>query len=431
MTNYQARRQALAKSLPSKGVAIIPGAADVLRNGDAHYTFRQQSDFYYLTGFNEADALLVIFSGDDGESVLFNQPLDPIQEQWTGARLGQELACQQLGVSAAYPNTCVDERLPELLLGQQTIYYSLGRDEAWDRRIQNAYQSARSKRFVILPEVFWDLSVFLNELRLFKDSTEIELMREASRISILAHQRAMLRCSKLTYEYELEAEIIYELNRHGCRHVAYDSIVASGKNACVLHYTKNDQVMHAGDLVLIDAGGEYKNYAADITRTYPVNGVFSPEQAQIYDLVLQAQKAGISCLKPGRAWGDIQQAIVRVLTQGLVDLKILHGEINDLIENLAYKPFYMHNSGHWLGLDVHDVGRYQDNGQSRLLQSGMALTIEPGLYLSSNIEGLDPRWWNIGIRIEDDFLVTSHGHEHLTAGLVVDRSDVESYISGG
>ena len=426
--NYQARRQALARSLPSNGVAIIPGASEIIRNGDAHYTFRQHSDFYYLTGFDEPDALLLIFSGDVGESVLFNQPLDPMQEQWTGPRLGQELACQQLQVAAAYSTSCLDERLPELLAGQQTIYYTLGRDEAWDRRIQQAYQRVRCQRNIIVPEVFWDLTPFLSELRLFKDANEVALMREAARISILAHQRTMRMCGSVKYEYELEAEIIYELNRHGCRNVAYNSIVASGKNACVLHYTKNDQRLRHGDLVLIDAGGEYQNYAADITRTYPINGVFSTEQALIYDLVLQSQKAGIKCLQPGREWLDIQQAIVLVLTQGLVDLKILKGNVDDLVEQAAYKPFYMHNSGHWLGLDVHDVGRYQENGKSRILQPGMAFTIEPGLYLSENIVDLDPKWWNIGVRIEDDFVLTKDGFEHLTAGLIVEKHDVETYL---
>jgi Xaa-Pro aminopeptidase len=426
--NYQARRQALARSLPRNGVAIIPAASEIIRNGDAHYTFRQDSDFYYLTGFNEPDALLLIYAGETGESILFNRPLDPIQEQWNGARLGQERACAELLVHAAYAIDCVESKLPELLNAQSTIYYNFAKSAVWDARIMRAYQTARSKRGVIVPEVFWDLTPFLSELRLFKDHIEINYMREAARISVLAHHRAMRMCKNLHTEQELEAEILYELKRNGCKNVAYDSIVAGGKNACTLHYTANDQKLNPGELVLIDAGGEYQNYAADITRTYPINGKFSPEQALIYDLVYQAQQASIALVRPGCAWNEIQQEIIYVLTSGLVELGILHGNVNDLIEQKAYKPFYMHNSGHWLGLDVHDVGCYNLDEQSRLLQPGMVLTVEPGLYLSSKIANLDARWWDIGIRIEDDFLITADGYEQLSAGLKAKRGEIESYI---
>ena len=428
--DYKLRRQKLAQLLPSNSVAIVASGVECIRNGDTHYAFRQNSDFYYLTGFNEPEALLLIYAGDNGESILFNRERDPQAEQWTGPRLGQELACQKLMMHAAYANKCLESMLPELLSGQKSLYYTLNRDLAMDQIILQAYQVARGKRGVIVPEMLCDLQPYLSELRLLKDATEIAYMREAARISVLAHQRAMQKCRFLEYEYELEAEILYELYRHGCRSVAYDSIVAGGANACILHYTDNSHALTQGNLVLIDAGGEYQNYAADITRTYPLNGIFSHEQAQIYSLVLQAQRAGVACIKPGCAFSDIQQAIVQVLTTGLVDLGILQGNVDSLIEQMAYKPFYMHNSGHWLGLDVHDVGSYKIDGQPRLLQPGMTLTVEPGLYLSDSIEGLDPKWWNIGVRIEDDFLVTLHGSENLTGDLVVEKEDVEAYIRG-
>ena len=430
--DYQTRRQEVASRLPPSSIAVIPAASDVIRNGDSHYRFRQDSDFYYLTGFNEPDALLIITSGSASECFLFNRPKDPTQEQWTGVRLGQEGACEALGVTAAYPLESVDTRLPELLAGKKAIYSLVGRHPAWEKRIMAAWLQVKGqqRRGVEAPEAFCDLSPILSEMRLFKSNAEVALMRRAASISVAAHQRAMRSCKEATYEYELEAELLYEFFRQGCRYVAYDSIVAGGSRACVLHYNDNNQRLAQGSLVLIDAGGEYENYAADITRTFPVNGKYTPEQKLIYELVLRAQKAAIACVRPGCLWDEPQSIIVQILTAGLVDLGILHGCVEDLITQGAYRPFYMHQSGHWLGLNVHDVGAYKCAGQWRALAPGMVLTVEPGLYISPQIPGVDPRWQGIGVRIEDDILVTPEGSDNLSGALAVDVDDIEALIRG-
>ena len=429
---YQQRRRLLAQSLPHEGIAVVAAAEEKLRNGDTHYRFRQASDFYYLTGFNEPNAILLIAAGVEGDSYLFNNPRNPAAEQWTGARLGQEGACQVLGMKAAFPIADFSQKLPELLADKSAIYYSIGHQPALDTDIFNALNvlKAQSRRGVKSPESLCDINPLLSEMRLFKSEAEIALMRRAAEISVLAHKRAMRTCQTLTHEYQLEAELIHEFTRNGSRCVAYDSIVGGGANACVLHYTDNNQPLKHGDLVLIDAGGEFENYAADITRTFPINGRFSEAQRKIYELVLKAQKAGIACIKPGAPWPIVQETIVRVLTTGLCELGIVQGEVNELIANGAYKPFYMHNSGHWLGLDVHDCGRYKKNNEWRLLEPGMVLTVEPGLYISANTNGVDERWWNIGVRIEDDILVTKNGYENLTAALPVEVADIEALMRG-
>lgn len=429
---YQMRRKALATRLPSDCVAVLPAAGELFRNGDAHYRFRQDSDFYYLTGFNEPDALLLVNAGTDGQSILFNRPRNPAEEQWVGKRLGQERACDVLRVDAAYSLASLDAKLPELLAGKQAIYFALGRYPVWEQRILAAWEIVKGqvRRGVIAPGAFCDLAPMLGEMRLIKSTAEIALMQRAAHISVTAHQHAMQACRKADYEYQLEAELLYEFSRQGCRSVAYDPIVAAGGNACVLHYTENNQPLQRGDLVLIDAAGEFENYAADITRTFPVNGHFSPEQRSIYELVLRAQKAGIACVKPGCFWDEIQRTIIQILTEGLVDLGLLHGSVDELIEGGAYKPFYMHNSGHWLGLDVHDSGLYKQHGAWRALEPGMVLTVEPGIYISPDIDGIDSRWWNIGVRIEDDILVTPDGHKNLSGDLVVEIDDLEAFIRG-
>jgi len=430
---YQARRLTLARQLPPDSLAVIPAASEALRNGDAHYRFRQDSDFCYLTGFNEPDALLLITAYPDSQSFLFNLPRDPVQEQWTGHRLGQEGACEVLGVDTAYSLATVDNQLIELLAGKQAVYYTIGRYPDWEKRMLTAWQIVKRqvRRGVKAPEAFCDLAPILGELRLFKSDAEIALMQQAGTISVAAHRRAMQACRHVQYEYQLEAELLHEFTRQGCRSVAYDSIVATGKNACILHYTANNQPLQDGDLVLIDAGGEFENYAADITRTFPRNGQFSAEQRLVYELVLTAQKAGIASIRPGCAWDEVQKTIVAILTSGLVDLGLLRGPVDELIAQEAYKPFYMHQSGHWLGLDVHDCGRYKINGAWRALEPGMVLTVEPGLYISPGSEGVDSRWWGIGIRIEDDILVTETGYNNLTAALAVEMDDIEVLIRGG
>ena len=427
---YEARRKKLAKNLPAGSVAIIPAAHEALRNGDAHYRFRQDSNFYYLTGFNEPDALLVLIAGTDGQSILFNRPHNPAAEQWTGKRLGQEGAVTELGMHAAFPVNSIAEELPNLLGGRSAVYYALARNPELEKIIMSALLVLKGqvRRGIKAPESFCDLEPILGEMRLFKSDAELDSLRQAARISVAAHLRAMRQCKHVQHEYQLEAELNYEFNRQGCRSVAYDSIVGGGENACVLHYTDNNQPLNQGDLVLIDAGGEYENYAADITRTFPVSGTFSPEQKSIYELVLKAQKAGIAAIKPGLPWNAVQQMILRILTEGLCELGILHGDVEQLLANEAYKPFYMHNSGHWLGLDVHDSGVYKINGEWRSLEAGMVLTVEPGLYISPETHGVDKRWWGIGVRIEDDVVVTKTGHEVLTGALPVDVHAIEALM---
>ncbi len=429
---HAARRAQLAHRLPFGAMAIIPAAHEALRNGDAHYRFRQDSDFYYLTGFNEPDALLLVTAGENSVSILFNRPKNPAEEQWSGVRLGQEGACDVLGVSEAYPLTDLDVHLPHYLAGTHMIYYAMGRFPSWEARILDAWRvvKGQARQGKQAPECFCDLAPILGEMRLFKSEAEIALMKQAAHISVTAHERAMRACSHADYEYQLEAEIVYEFARQGCRSSAYDSIVAGGKNACVLHYTDNNQPLIPGELVLIDAGAEFEHYAADVTRTYPTNGQFSAEQRAIYDLVLRAQQAGMACVRPGGVWDDMQRTMVRILTEGLVSLGLLNGSLDDLIADGAYKPFYMHSSGHWLGMDVHDCGRYKIDGQWRALESGMVLTVEPGLYIPAGLEGVDSRWWNIGVRIEDDILVTPDGHDNLTGALAVAMDDLEALVRG-
>ncbi len=427
---YRIRRQQLAKALPSNAIAIIPGAQEVIRNGDAHYRFRQDSDFYYLTGFDEPDALLVLTSGELGESILFNRIRVPSEELWTGPRLGQERAISSLNVDKAYSIDAFSTMLPELLLEKEAIYFPFTRAPAYEKMILEAWGKVKGKvrQGKMVPEILRDIAPLIGEMRVFKDSDELLLMREAARISTAGHLRMMQRCRALETEYELEAEFLYEVMRHGCRAVAYDSIVASGENACVLHYTANNQPLLRDQLVLIDAGGEYQHYASDITRTIPANGRFLGEQRAIYELVLKAQQAGIAMIKPGLLWPEIQEIMVRVLTEGLIDLNLLQGSRDTLIEQQAYKSFYMHSSGHWLGLDVHDAGTYKHQGTWRALQPGMVLTVEPGLYLSSLVVPEDSPWRGIGVRIEDDILVTEHGYENLTAKLPVEMDEIEGVM---
>lgn len=429
---YQQRRQSLAKRLRPGSIAIVPANEEVLRNGDTHYRFRQDSDFYYLTGFNEPEACLVIFAGDEGRSLLFNRRRNPDEELWTGVRLGQDEAPMALGVNEALPIDSLVDELPNLIADKSAIYYALGRYPLWDRRLNDCLAAVKAKvrRGVKAPTMFCDISPIISELRLFKSEAEIALMRQAAAISVEAHRRAMLACKRAKYEYQLEAELVYTFFEHGCRSVAYDPIVGSGANACILHYTDNNQPLRAGQLVLIDAGGEFHNYNADITRCFPVNGRFSEEQKAIYNLVLKAQKAGVACIKPGVRWHVIQQTMVGILTAGLVELGLLHGDVDKLIASEAYKPFYMHNSGHWLGLDVHDCGAYKVDGEWRPLEAGMVLTVEPGLYIPAGLAGVEERWWHIGVRIEDDIVVTAQGHENLTAALPVEIDQIEALMGG-
>src|SRR3990167_4248720 len=429
---YQRRRQHLAANLISNSLAIIPAAHEIIRNGDSHYRFRQDSDFYYLTGFNEPDAILVIIKDKNTVSVMFNRPSDPLQEQWTGERVGIDGAKDILGVDFAYSIDTFADKLPELLANRSVLYFFPEKHAFYSQQIRGAldFVNAQVRRGICAPQIFYNLAPLLSDMRLSKSPLEIQLMRTATDISVIAHQRAMQTCMQHDWEYQLEAELLFTFINNGASGVAYNPIVGAGKNSCILHYNANNQRLLAGDLVLIDAAAEYSNYAADITRTLPINGYFNARQKAIYELVLIAQQAGIDCIKPGICWDVIQQTIVRILTIGLRDLGLLGGDLSNLIEKNMYKQFYMHNSGHWLGLDVHDCGSYKVHQQWRSLEEGMVLTVEPGIYISQHIAAIDPQWHNIGVRIEDDILVTATGYENLSKNLPRSIADIEAAMHG-
>jgi len=428
---FARRRKKLMGMMDRHSIAIIPGAREVTRSRDTEYPFRQNSDLFYLTGFEEPDAVLVLVPGRrQGQVVLFCRERDPEMELWNGYRLGPEGAVAYLGVDDAFPIDDLDEILPGLIEGTQRIYYSMGHDDVFDQRVMGWVNQIRRlvRSGAAPPADFTDLAFLLHEQRLIKSAAEIRVMRKAGEISAAAHVRAMQECQPGRYEYHLEASIQHTFSEHGARFPAYNSIVGSGANACVLHYTENASRMKAGDLVLIDAGCEYQGYAADITRTFPVSGQFSPEQRAIYDLVLEAQRAAIAKVRPGNTWNQPHDATVRVITRGLIKLGLLKGAERDLIKAEAYRDFYMHRAGHWLGLDVHDVGEYRVDGRWRQLEPGMVLTIEPGIYIAADNTKVPKRWRGIGIRIEDDVVVTETGCDVLTDDVPKRADDIEALM---
>ena len=430
---FTRRRAALMADMMPNSIAIIPSAAEVIRNNDAHYPFRQNSDFYYLTGFNEPDAVAVLIPGrEHGEYVLFCRERDATRELWDGYRAGPEGACTEYKADDAFPITDIDDILPGLIEGRERVYYAMGHHKDFDAQVMRWVNSIRANARAGSqpPGEFVDLDHLLHDLRLYKSIAEIKLMAEAAEISARAHQRAMQFCQPGVYEYQLEAEILHEFQQSGARFPAYSSIVGGGANACILHYIDNSEKLKDGDLVLIDAGCELDHYAADITRTFPVNGKFSPEQKAIYQLVLDAQLAAIAATKPGNHWNDPHDATVRVITEGLVKLGLLQGEVDELIQTEAYKPYYMHRAGHWLGMDVHDVGDYKVGGEWRVLEPGMALTIEPGIYIGRDDTRVDKKWRGIGVRIEDDVVVTKEGCLVLTAAAPKSIADIETLMAG-
>lgn len=432
MTEYAKRRKDLMRKVGPTGIVMIPSAKEVLRNGDSHYPFRQNSDFYYLTGFNEPEAVLILLpKRTEGEYLLFNRVRDRDREIWDGPRAGQEGACQDYLADQAFPISELAEKLPELLAGRETIHYPFGMHAAFDKLLLQCVNKLRAKirGGTQSPIAFADVATSLHEMRLFKSPAEIALMQKAVDITASAHIRAMKACKPNMNEYELEAELMYEFQRQGARFPAYNSIVGAGRHTCILHYVQNNHTIHDGDLVLIDAGAEYQNYAADITRTFPANGRFSKEQRDIYELVLAAQLAAIKVAKPGALWTAMQDAIVKIITQGLVDLGLLKGSVDELIEKQAYFPFYMHRSGHWLGLEVHDAGRYRIDNKWRRLQPGMVLTVEPGIYISADIPGVPKRWHNIGVRIEDNVLITENGCEVLSHHIPKQVAEIEALMA--
>ena len=410
----RARRDRLLQSLQS-GVAIIATAPEVIRNRDSHFPYRFDSYFHYLTGFAEPEAVLVMVAGTEQRSILFCRDKNEEREIWDGFRFGPEAAKAQFGLDEAYCISQLDEKLPELMANQPRLAYAMGADSIWDARVLGWLNAVRAKTRtgVRAPEEIIDVRKWLDEMRLIKDADELKIMRHAAQISSGAHLRAMQNTRAGKYEYEIEAELLHDFVRHGARHSAYASIVAGGENACVLHYVDNNAPLKAGDLLLIDAGCEVDRYASDITRTFPVNGKFSGPQKAVYEITLDAQLKAIEAVKPGARWLDPHEAALKALTQGMVDLGLLQGEVDGLLEAEAYKRFYMHRTGHWLGRDVHDAGEYKIAGAWRELMPGMVLTVEPGFYIRP-AEDIPEKFWNIGIRIEDDVAVTVAGHEVLS-----------------
>ncbi|HEX9625926.1 MAG TPA: Xaa-Pro aminopeptidase [Acidiferrobacterales bacterium] len=432
-TIYQKRRRDLMQQMGG-GVAIVPTAPVRNRNRDVDFPFRADSDFYYLTHFPEPEAVAVLIPGrTHGEYILFCRDKNPDKEIWEGRRAGLEGAQEIYGADDAFPIEDIDDILPGLLENREKVFYSMGRHPEFDVQLMHWVNEVRAKarNGVHAPGEFVNLDHLLHEMRLIKRPEEIKLMRKAGKVSARAHRRAMQACRPGMMEYEVEAELLYEFKKGGSPFPAYPPIVGGGANACILHYTENSDTLKDGDLLLIDAGAEIDAYAADITRTFPVNGRYRGEQKAVYEIVLAAQHAAIDQVRAGRHWNEPHDTAVRVLVQGLVDLKLLKGDIDGLLENGRYKRFYMHRTGHWLGMDVHDVGDYKVANDWRLLEPGMVLTVEPGLYIAGGARDIPESFWNIGIRIEDDVLVTRDGHDVLSADAPKTIDEIEALMRSG
>jgi Xaa-Pro aminopeptidase len=425
---YRGRRQRLAEQM-GRGVAVLSTAPERLRNRDAHYPFRFDSYFYYLTGFDEPEAVLVLIAGDEVRSLLFCRDKHEEREIWDGLRYGPEAAREAFGFDEAHSNTKLDEMLPKLLADQPAMFCDVGDNGDWDARLIQWLNAVRAqvRTGISAPSEIRDIRKLLDEMRLIKDAHELDIMRRAARISANAHRRAMRHARPGLHEYNIEAELLHEFRSHGAQAPAYTPIVAGGANACVLHYVANAAPLKDGELLLIDAGCELDGYASDITRTFPVNGRFSGPQRDVYELVLAAQAAAIAKVSPGNAWQDPHDAAVRVLAQGFVDLGLLQGSVDGLIESGDFRRFYMHRTGHWLGMDVHDCGEYKREGRWRALAPGMVLTVEPGCYIRPG-EDVPEQFWNIGVRIEDDAAVTTDGCEILTSQAPKTIADIEALM---
>ncbi len=424
--NYTQRRLRLAEQMQD-GVAVIPTAPERPRNRDSVYPYRFDSYFHYLTGFGEPEAVLVLVAGAAAKSILFCREKNAEREVWDGFRHGTEAARETFGFDEAHPIAMLDEMMTKLLADQPSLHFHLGADSAWDARAVGWLNAVRAevRNGITAPSAIRDVRVPLDEMRLIKSPEEIATLRRAAEISAAAHRRAMRQVRPGRYEYEIEAELLHEFRRQGAQAPAYSSIVAGGANACVLHYVDNSAGLRDGDLLLIDAACELNGYAADITRTFPVNGRYSAMQKDVYEMVLAAQAAAIGAVKIGASWDEPHQAALKVLAQGMIDLGLCAGSVDGVLESGDYKRFYMHKSGHWLGMDVHDVGDYKRGGQWRKLEAGMVLTVEPGCYIRPG-EGVPEPLWNIGIRIEDDVLVTAQGCEVLTLAVPKTVAEVEA-----
>ncbi|WP_433885645.1 Xaa-Pro aminopeptidase [Pseudomonas vranovensis] len=431
-SEYARRRKALMAQMEPNSIAILPAAAVAIRNRDVEHVYRQDSDFQYLSGFPEPEAVIALIPGrEHGEYVLFCRERNPERELWDGLRAGQEGAIRDFGADDAFPITDIDDILPGLIEGRDRVYSAMGSNAEFDRHLMEWINVIRSKARLGAqpPNEFVALDHLLHDMRLYKSAAEVKVMREAAVISARAHVRAMQACRAGLREYSLEAELDYEFRKGGAKMPAYGSIVAAGRNSCILHYQENDAPLKDGDLVLIDAGCEIDCYASDITRTFPVSGRFSPEQKAIYELVLKAQEAAFAVIAPGKHWNHAHEATVQVITEGLVELGLLKGQVQELIESEAYRAFYMHRAGHWLGMDVHDVGEYKVGGQWRVLEPGMALTVEPGIYIGADNQSVAKKWRGIGVRIEDDVVVTKQGCEILTSGVPKTVAEIEALMA--
>jgi len=431
-TEFHHRRQTLMQLMPEKSMAILPTSPERIRNRDIHYRYRPDSDFYYLTGFAEPDALAVLIPGrEQGEYLLFCRERDPEKETWDGYRAGLEGACEIYDADDAFPITDIDEIIPGLMENCHRLYYPMGCYPDFDNKVVEWLNVLRhrARQGINAPTEIITLDHVLHEMRLIKSDAEIDTMRKASEIAVKAHERIMKMCHAGLYEYQLEAEFLHELMQHGSHSSSYPSIIGGGANSCILHYIDNKCELQEGDLVLIDAGAEYDYYASDITRTFPINGRFTPEQKAIYNIVLQAQLAAIDMIKPDVHWDEIHLAAVHTVVKGLLALGLLAGSVDYNIEEKTYKKFFMHRTGHWIGMDVHDVGDYKIDEEWRILEPNMVMTVEPGIYIPAGTEGVDKKWWNIGVRIEDNVMVTETGHEVLTATLPKTVAEIEALMS--
>jgi Xaa-Pro aminopeptidase len=427
---FARRRRQLMRMIGKGGIAILPSAPPKLRNRDVEHFYRQDSDFYYLTGFAEPESVAVLVPGrPTGEFILFCRDRDPQREIWEGRRAGTADAVAEYGADDAFPISDIDDILPGIIENCERVFYSIGQQPDFDQQLIGWVSKLRSRGGSNghAPDEFISLDHLLHDQRLYKSRAEISAMRKSAKIAVQAHKRAMGVCRPGMYEFELEAELHHEFRRNGTRE-SYLPIVGSGPNGCVLHYIDNVRQMQDGELVLLDAGCEYDYYASDITRTFPVNGRFSEEQRTVYEIVLEAHDAAVECIAPGRHWNEAHDAAVKAITRGLRRIGLLNGRLPALIRDGACRPFFMHRTGHWLGMDVHDVGDYKVSEQWRMLEAGMVMTVEPGIYIAENSRGVPKRWRGIGIRIEDDVLVTKDGCEVLTRDLPRGPDEVEAMV---
>jgi Xaa-Pro aminopeptidase len=431
LKEYARRRRQLMRMAGPDAIVIVAAAPERVRNNDAHYPYRQDSDFHYLTGFGEPDAVLALVPGrKPAEVILFCRERDPERERWDGPRTGTDGAVAAFGMDDAFPIDDIDEILPGLIEGRARVYYHFGRDTDFDLKLIGWVNRVRAlvRQGARSPHEFVALSHLLHDLRLYKSRGELRLMRKAARIAADAHVRAMRATRPGMNEHEVEAELLHAFRSAGAV-PSYEPIVGGGANACVLHYRANNAALRAGDLLLIDAGAEFECYASDITRTFPVGGRYSPEQRALYDIVLAAQLAAIEEVRPGRPFDAYHEAAVRVITKGLCRLGLLAGSVDKNLREHAYRRFYMHKTGHWLGLDVHDVGDYRIDGEYRVLEPGMVVTVEPGLYIAPDQKGVPARFRGIGIRIEDDVVVTTDGPEVISAAVPKDAGEIEALMA--